>query len=123
MLTIRHNRASTVVNTVKNVTLDEFLNQPIDKVKPKVIHESIRSIVERICEKNRCTPDDVMSKSRRSNVCDARFQIMQELHFKHQYQPARLSYMFNLDLTSVKHMIGMRKQSPIKYEVLRRMYA
>ena len=123
MLTIRHNRASTVVNTVKNVTLDEFLNQPIDKVKPKVIEESIRSIVERICAKFNVNPDDIVSKSRRSAVCEARFQIMQELHFKHNYQPSRLSYMFNLDVTSVKHMIGMRKQSPIKYEVLRRMYA
>jgi hypothetical protein len=123
MLTIRHNRASTVVNTVKNVSIDEFLNQPIDRVKPKVIAESIRSIVERICKKNGCYPDDVMGKSRRSNVCDARFQIMQELHFKHHYHPSRLAYMFNLDLTSVKHMIGMRKHSPIKYEVLRKMYA
>ncbi len=126
MLIIRHNRAKPIINSI-NVSSDEFLNQQIIKLKqpvtPMVLSESLRSIVERICKKHNANVDDVLGKSRRVIVCEARFEIMQELHFKWKYEPSRLAHIFNLDLTSVKHMIGLRKESKVKYEVLRRRYS
>lgn len=123
MLTITHNRMFTQDKSLKNTDVEQFLAQPVKKPRIKILNGSIGSVLKKVCANHGTIPDEVMSKSRIQNIVAARKEFICVLHFKHFYSTGRLAYMMNMDLTSIKHILGMRKKSPIPYRDLRQKYS
>lgn len=122
MLTIRHNRFITNDKSLRDVDVQEFINQPLVKPRLKILDGSIGSILQSVAIKHDMLPDDIMGKQRTKEVAKARAEFVCILHFKYQYAPARLAHMMNMDLTSIKHILGLRKASKEDYSTLRERY-
>lgn len=122
MLTIRHNRLLYADRALKESTLNEFLEQPVVKQKIRPIDGKMGELLEEVCAKYHTKPEEVLSKQRFKNVSQARAEFMCILHFKHGYTIPRLSYLMNMDVTSVRHIVGLRKSSKAIYADLRERF-
>lgn len=122
MLTIRHNRSGYNDKSVATSPVEEFLEQLVVKKKPKFIEGTIGELLDTICAQYHTTPDEVLSKSRLKNISQARSEFVATLHFKHGYTIPRLSYLMNLDITSVRHMLGLRAKSKVTYADLKKRF-
>ena len=122
MLTIRHNRFQTFDKSLRDVDVQEFINQPLVKPRLKILDGSIGSVLKDVADAHGITPDDIMGKQRTKLIAKARADFVCTLHFKYKYAPARLAHMMNMDLTSIKHIIGLRKNSKEDYSTLRARY-
>lgn len=122
MLTIRHNRFSTRDKSLRDVDVQEFINQPLIKPRLKILDGSIGSILEKVATDNGMTPDDIMGKQRTKEIAKARAEFICILHFRYKYVPSRLAHMMNMDLTSIKHILGLRKASKEDYSTLRERF-
>lgn len=119
MITIRHNRSGYQDVSISDSPVDEFLNQLVAKKRPKFIEGSVGELLDSICAKYHTTPEEVLSKLRARNISRARAEFIAALHFKHGYAIPRLSYLMNLDMTSIRHVLGLRKHSKVTYADLR----
>ena len=122
MLTIRHNRFHTNDKSLRDVDVQEFINQPLVKPRLKILDGSIGSVLEKVATDNGMTPDEIMGKQRTKAIAKARAEFICTLHFRYKYVPARLAHMMNMDLTSIKHILGLRKASKEDYSTLRERY-
>lgn len=122
MITIRHNRFNTNDKSLRDVSVQEFINQPLVKPRLKILDGSIGSVLKKVANDNGMIPDDIMGKQRTKAIAKARADFVCTLHFKYKYAPARLAHMMNMDLTSIKHILGLRKASKEDYSTLRERY-
>lgn len=119
MIIIRHNRLPTADKTQEKPTVRPEPTKP----RLQIPNGSIGNILRDICKRYDVLPDQVMNKSRNKVVVAARQEFICTLHFKHGYASARIATIMSMDLTSVKHFLGLRKSSQEKFADLQKQYA
>lgn len=122
MITIRHNRFTKMTKSLRDVDVQGFLNQPLIPPKLRILPDTIGSVLKSVAEKNGLTPDEVMGKQRTLAVVKARNDFVRTMHFKHLYSAYELAHMMNMDVTSIKYILGLLKRSKESYSTLRDRY-
>lgn len=122
MITIRHNRFTKMTKSLRDVDVQAFLNQPLIPPKLRILPDTIGSVLKSVAGKNGLTPDEVMGKQRTLAVVKARNDFVRTMHFKHQYSAYELAHMMNMDVTSIKYILGLLKRSKESYSTLRDRY-
>lgn len=123
MLTIRHNRMPAPDKSDKIATPAAVMKKPI--VQPKVVKVpmQIGEILSEVSARHNCTPEDILGCSRLKHIVNARKEFACMMHFKRMYTPSRIAIIMNMDHTSVKHMLGLRKASKDSYQSLREKFS
>lgn len=122
MLTIRHNRFQKQTQSLRDVDVQTFLNQPLIPPKLRILPDSVGSVLKSVADKNGLTPDEIMGKQRTMEVVRARNEFIRTMHFKYRYTAYELAHMMNMDVTSIKYVLGVLKRSKESYSTLRERY-
>lgn len=133
MLTIRHQRAPVVVkpaNENVEVKVEKPKPNPVQIAEPtplptriRAMDGSIEQILQHCSDKFGTTPEQILSRMRIKHIVNARKEFICILHFKYNYSPGRIAVILNIDHTSVKHLLGLRKSSKETYESLKEIYS
>ena len=123
MYTIRHSRIRQIEAGIKSMTVDQFMKQEL--IKPKTINldETIGYLLDEVCDRHMVRAEDVLGKTKYRHVSEARQEFICILHFKHKYLVGDIARLLDMDLTSVKHLVGLRPKSRFPYEVLRQQFS
>jgi chromosomal replication initiation ATPase DnaA len=105
------------------MTLEEFLAMPIKVPKGLVMPKGVKPAMDRVRRRHKVSAHDVFGKSRLKHIVAARREFINLLYFKYNYDPYSIAHILDLDHTSVRHHLGMRKPSKVKYGDLKKMYA
>ena len=123
MYTIRHSRIRQIEAGIKSMTVDQFMKQEL--IKPKTINldETIVYLLDEVCDRHMVRAEDVLGKTKYRHVSEARQEFICILHFKRKYLVGDIARLLDMDLTSVKHLVGLRPKSRFPYEVLRQQFS
>ncbi len=104
------------------MTLDEFLSMPLVVPEGTVLPKEVRPVLDEVCERHNILPRHIFNRKRHRQVVEARADFIRTLHFKYRYLPDEVACVMEMDLTSVKHYLGMRTKAKVSYEDLRKLY-
>lgn len=108
--------------TRRKMTLEEFLKMPIKVPEEVVVPAEIKPIVDEICDKHNVMPRHIFGNGRDKQCVTARRDFVCTLHFKHRHTVGDIACIMKMDLTSVKHYLGLRVKSKVKYDDLQSIY-
>ena len=125
MITIRHNRMPTAdKKPIKAPLKVEQITKKEELIPRLRIPDGSKGrILRDICERYEVQPYEVMGKRRTKIIVAARQEFICTLHFKYNYPASNIANLMEMDLTSVKHYLGMRKASPERFADLQKQYA
>lgn len=123
MYTIRHSRIRNIESGIKTLSVSKFMAQPITPPREIKLSQKIGDLLSAVCERHSALPDQVLGKNRSENVVDARQEFVCRLFFIHHYTPGDIGRLLNMDITSIKHLLGLRKASRHSHELLRKWYS
>lgn len=123
MYTIRHSRIRQIEAGIKSMTVDQFMKQNIIPPKKVELEEKIGDLLNEVCDRHMVRAEDVLGKTKYRHVSEARQEFICLLHFRHKYLTGDIARLLDMDLTSVKHLLGLRSKSRFPYEVLREQFS
>ena len=123
MYVIKQNRVRTTIAPATEDQVRNFMSQPIEVPKPKTMPGSLGELLNEVCAKHKVLPEYVLGKQRAQEVVAARQEMICHLYFKHHYPIMVIAHKMNMDHTSVKHLLGLRKASQYSHDLLRKRYA
>lgn len=106
----------------KRMTVEEFLKMRIEVPKDPELPGDVGKTLNRVCHNHRVQPYEVMGKSRDQRVVAARREFIELMHFRLRFYPSEIAFVLSMDVTSVKHHLGLRTKSPVKYDHLKSIY-
>lgn len=107
----------------RRMTVEEFLKMRIEVPKEPELPGEVGKMLNMICHNHRVQPHEVLGKSRYQRVVAARRQFIEMMHFRLRFYPSEIAFVLSMDVTSVKHHLGLRTKSPVKYETLQSIYS
>lgn len=123
MYTIRHNRMRSSDANVAANAMKEFVSSPIPKIRLPKVEGTFGELLAKICAKHNVRVEDVLGKGKTQTIVEARKEFICVLYFHHNFTAGDIGRLLDMDLTSVKHLLGLRKGSKTSHEDLRKMYA
>lgn len=106
----------------RRMTVEEFLKMRIEVPKDPELPGDVGETLNKACLNHRVQPYEVMGKSRDKRVVSARREFIEMMHFRLRFYPNEIAFVLGMDVTSVKHHLGLRKPSKIKYDDLKKLY-
>lgn len=122
MYTIRHSRIRTIEKGLQALTMAKFVEQPILPPSETKLSQKIGDLLNDVCKRHDALPEQVLGRNRTENVVEARQEFVCRLFFKHHYTPGDVARLLDMDLTSIKHLLGLRKASKHPHDLLRKWY-
>lgn len=106
----------------RRMTVEEFLKMRIEVPKDPEFPGDVGETLNEVCFNHRVQPYEVMGKSRDKRVVAARREFIEKMHFRLRFYPHEIAFVLGLDVTSVKHHLGLRRTSLIPYDHLKSIY-
>jgi hypothetical protein len=110
------------VNVAANA-MNEFVSSTIPKIRLPKVEGTFGQLLAGICAKHNVRVEDVLGRGKTQTIVEARKEFICILYFHHNFTAGDIGRLLDMDLTSVKHLLGLRKGSKTPHEVLRKMYA
>lgn len=108
--------------TRRRMTLEEFLRMPIIVPEEVEVPAKLRPIADEVCDRHNVMPRHIFGNGRDKQCVEARADFVRTLHFKHRHTAQDIAHIMKMDPTSVKHYLGLRSKSKVKYDDLRLIY-
>ena len=106
----------------RRMTLEEFLKMPIIVPEEVEVPAQLRSIADEVCDRHNVMPRHIFGNGRDKQCVEARADFVRTLHFKHRHTAQDIAHILTMDLTSVKHYLGLRLKAKVKYHDLQSIY-
>ena len=103
--------------------MKEFVMKPVIKIKLPKVEGTFGEILAKICAKHNVRVEDVLGRGKTQTIVEARKEFICTLYFHHNFTAGDIGRLLDMDLTSIKHLLGLRKGSKTSHEDLRKMYA
>lgn len=104
------------------MTLEEFMKLPIKVPTEVVLPVDLKPLFQEICDNHIVSPRHLIGGIRQKNVVAARRELIERMHFELRYQVSEIAAILEMDVTSVKHYLGLRTASKVKYGLLKSLY-
>lgn len=104
------------------MTLEEFMKLPIKVPNDVVLPSDLKPLIEEVCDNHMISPRHLVGGIREKNVVAARRELIERMHFRLRYQINEIALILKMDVTSVKHYLGLRTASKVKYAHLKSKY-
>ena len=104
------------------MTLEEFMKLPIKVPNHVVLPSDLEPLIGQVCDNHMISPRHLIGGIREKNVVAARRELIERMHFELRYQINEIALILRMDLTSVKHHLGLRTASKVSYAHLKSKY-
>jgi hypothetical protein len=122
MYIIRHSRMRAIESGLKALTQKQLAQHKIVMPEETKLSDKMGALLSGICDNHGVRPENVLGRCRTVDAVKARQEFFCVLYFKYHYTPGDIGRLMNMDLTSVKHLLGLRKSSPYSHEILRKQF-